>query len=832
MKVNLANYRECTGCMACKNICSQSAIHVYMDSLGFTYPYIDTDKCIGCGACEKICPIINYVNKKISCDICYAVQAEDEIRKESSSGGVFSIVARYVLQQGGNVCGATYEDGIVRHCIIDNESELFRLSKSKYVQSDISYIYEKINAILKTDKMVLFCGTPCQCTAVKKYCGDSDNLVLIDILCMGVPSQKLFERYLEEDFSSEIVEMIDFRDKSVEGWTPNLYLKVKTKQGETLINHSDSTYYSAFLQALTIREACTECKFAGGERIGDITLGDFWGIGNYKRDLDDGLGTSMVLINTDKGRKLFELCKMQFKLHEEIPFQVACANNPILLHPTGNSGRRSEFIDEYNGTNLRECVSHIISNKADCGIINYWWCNDNGAILTAYALQKTLKKMGYSSRLIDMSTFDRCAGISKKFETEFLQTTSHIYTSKQFNQLNDAFEHFLVGSDQVFRVEWVTNRWFLDFVKLNKNKISVAASFGNDDVSCSHEKELELKYLLSRFNSLSTREDTGIGIFKKLGVKGEHIIDPVFWIKPKEYINDLHITDNHTSERYIFAYFRDKSEIKECVCKDIAEKLSCAIIYADDATEVKDFIACIAYCQFVITDSYHGLCFSLIFNKKYICFWNILRGNTRFDSLINLLSLDRRRFVTENAKKLSLDHIVALEEDWDRINELTQKSVEFSRNWLNNALVKKKSNNYLKLTGAYFNWKRFVLNREVLRSISRAKFYLQRILNKGENCEEVVCFGAGGYGLNAINFFGEKISFFIDNDKKKRGIQDYVVLPWKMAKNIITDHTLIVISVSEIYADEICSFLKEKGHSKFVLLKDYLEVINKKKIQE
>lgn len=354
MKVD---YLECTGCGACENVCPTGAILMKQNEEGFLYPFCQTEKCIDCGACEKVCHKLFLPGRKHN-RICLAAQACDDIRLESSSGGIFSLLAEQILHENGFVCGAAYEDHTkVLHVLISKEQELARLRTSKYVQSEIGLIYREIKRLLADRQTkVLFSGTPCQIAGLFGFLGhEPDNLYTIDILCHGVPPQSLFDRYLSEEYPNESIKKINFRDKS-NGWTYNLQLKVSAEQSTYCTGINEDAYFKAFNARLSLRRSCGSCKFALADRMGDISLGDFWEIWTYDRSLDDRKGTSLVLLNSEKGERLFREIMPKLNLCKEVPISVAKQGNITLSRPIALHENWENFFHDLNSCSVREAV--------------------------------------------------------------------------------------------------------------------------------------------------------------------------------------------------------------------------------------------------------------------------------------------------------------------------------------------------------------------------------------------------------------------------------------------------------------------------------------------
>lgn len=309
--LNLLNEQKCTGCMACVNVCPQDAIKIEIGKTGFEYPCIDKDKCIECNMCAEACK--NAREIKLRCPIIvYAAWTKNEkIRLESSSGGVFSILAEYIIGRGGYVFGAAFNSNmVVEHICIHTPGAISKLRGSKYVQSSIGWCYRKIDELLKKRELVLFSGTPCQVAGLYAFLGrkDVENLYTVDLVCHGVPSPKVFEEYkriLEERFQSNMQE-INFRDKK-RGWFESSTRIVFENKAIYEKSNLNDPFIVGFLKNLYLRPSCYQCEFRNFERGSDITLGDFWGYKDTcKADLDDDKGISQVMVNSAKGCELFD----------------------------------------------------------------------------------------------------------------------------------------------------------------------------------------------------------------------------------------------------------------------------------------------------------------------------------------------------------------------------------------------------------------------------------------------------------------------------------------------------------------------------------------------
>lgn len=321
--INIQNKKDCCGCNACGDVCARKAITFRTDEEGFWYPEVNKDLCTDCGLCERVCPMLNLDKAKSHGQreprIYGGHHKNIAIRFDSTSGGVFSALANAMYKSGGYVSGAVFnEDWTVSNYISNNKKDLTRLRSSKYVQSNAEGLYKEIKRLLIAGEKVLACGSPCQMAALRTYLGkDYENLVIVDFLCRATNSPKAYRKYLDmlEDMHGGKIVYIKAKNKD-HGWR-SLARKVvfdngKIYYGEGHEDHYRRGYHGNYFE----RPCCYDCKFKGLPRIADITLGDFWGIQNIDRSLDGNLGTSMVMVNTDKGQQFFDSIKSKMEVKE------------------------------------------------------------------------------------------------------------------------------------------------------------------------------------------------------------------------------------------------------------------------------------------------------------------------------------------------------------------------------------------------------------------------------------------------------------------------------------------------------------------------------------
>lgn len=346
----------CCGCGVCESVCPVSAIHLIQSANGFLYPCV-TDSCISCGKCLKTCPVNLPEHPQDKSEIqVYALQNKtSDILSESSSGGVFFELAKYIVQNGGVVVGAAFDENLkLSHIMAETETAIKPLMGSKYLQSNTRFTLKQVKEILSSGRLLLYSGTPCQIKALRRYLGKTyDNLYTVDVICHGVPSQAHFDRYcqyIEKKYHSRL-KKISFRDKS-NGWK-NYKIKLVFENGKIIIEDIyKNIYMRAFLKNFSLRESCFQCSANNYRSGSDLTMGDFWHIDCVSERFSDDRGCSGLAIRSSKGQALFEAIKDRF-VYENQPLDVLVHNNFVLERsvkkPTGyNDFVYDLFIEDLN----------------------------------------------------------------------------------------------------------------------------------------------------------------------------------------------------------------------------------------------------------------------------------------------------------------------------------------------------------------------------------------------------------------------------------------------------------------------------------------------------
>lgn len=333
---------RCCGCMACVDICPQNAIAAEADAEGFLYPKMNQALCINCRRCKDVCPFSDQEFGETPRQY-FAVQAKSKtLREESTSGAVFPMIAEAILEQSGAVYGAGFNSSMqVVHRRAANRDNLNSLTKTKYVQSDTTGTFRCVQQDLQEGKEVLFVGTPCQVEALKRFLPkEYSNLLLVDLVCYGVPSPGVWARYiayLEKTYHGKLVSF-QFRDKR--GQNNGHLISYRIGDQEYVEDYEENLFISMYVSNCTLRPSCHVCPFISVKRSSDITLGDFWGIEKVFPNIDDGMGTSLVMLRSKRGIELWENLQNRFYYLE---CSREAAEQPRLVSPTIPSPRRKLF---------------------------------------------------------------------------------------------------------------------------------------------------------------------------------------------------------------------------------------------------------------------------------------------------------------------------------------------------------------------------------------------------------------------------------------------------------------------------------------------------------
>lgn len=358
--IRFENKRDCTGCQGCANACPAKCITMKEDQEGFLYPEVDVSACNGCGLCEKACPIYNYPAGSKSTEAYACINRDESIRSQSSSGGMFTLIAREVLKEKGMVFGAAFTENYgLRHSHTDSMEGLYRYRGSKYLQSEIGSTLEEVRSFLEKGTKVLFSGTPCQISGLKAFLGKGcDKLLCVDIICHGAPSPKVFSFYkreLEKKHGASI-KGFTFRNKE-NGWRKYSISAMFANGKSYMADSKTDLYMRGFLQDVYLRPSCYSCKAKTMERVSDITIADFWGIDNIVPEMNDDKGTNLVLVHTNNGKEILEKLRKDIQIRQVEPEKALQYNFAAVRSVKYNEKREDFFrkMDRYED-NISELI--------------------------------------------------------------------------------------------------------------------------------------------------------------------------------------------------------------------------------------------------------------------------------------------------------------------------------------------------------------------------------------------------------------------------------------------------------------------------------------------
>ena len=715
-KIELIKDVTCTGCMACLNVCPVGAISMQEDARGFYKPNIDRSKCINCGLCDKTCPILNQNSLDNIEPILYAMWAKDEIRLASSSGGAFTILSEEILNRGGVIFGAAWDkDFMVVHKKAENEQELQTLKKSKYVQSFIGNSFRQVEMYLLQNRWVLFVGTGCQIGGLKSYIKnkniDDSKLILVDLWCYNIPPLKTFKKYIKDNWGDSL-ESFEFRTKKDNNYCSH-YFTIKQKDSPPITIQHMSFWFKAYFSLMYECEACTRCKFQGAQRYGDISLGDFWGIENHDKTWNDGLGTSMVQVNTIKGKNFLDSVKDKCKRLEQVPLNWIREGQGNGKKQNVNQALFYDMIDQDIPFNKAVEMS-MAGKKYDIGFCCVQVYNNFGSGITNYALYKILKDYNQEVLIITQPKSSQISPMNKTYFRKFpfpREDCAKFYNNKEeMRQLNKICNKFLVGSDQMFNsylYPYIDDFIKLDWVNDDHEKLSYATSFGADTFFGKEDEKRNFKKAIRRFDWVSVREESAVEIMKdKFQILATQVLDPVFLCKTEHYLSLINPYINEIPKGKCFCYILDPDKDKEKFIQSMRSKSNLELFILSDLANTPEYVmqrwnlkteflktneewlTSVHNSSYVIADSFHGLCFALIFEKPFIILHNERRGDQRVISLLKLIGYENRLVdATKDYSKIS--ELLNEKINFSSIKKVLNEQIKQSRNWLESHIINK-----------------------------------------------------------------------------------------------------------------------------------------------
>lgn len=746
---------DCCGCNACIQICPKNCLSTHVATNGFNYPCIERpDQCIECGLCEKVCPVLHPSAPRHPKYTLAARSRDRETRMASSSGGLFCLLAEKVLEEKGIVFGASFSDTWeVRHTGIEDRNNLHRILRSKYIQSDTGCTYKTVENELRNGRLVLYAGTHCQIAGLKHFLRkDYSRLITVDIVCHGVPSPEVWNKFLKEYKTKHHVKEIkdiNFRDKT-SGWRRYSFTIKYTNRKNHLQTHSviynKNMYMNGFLKNLYLRTSCHNCPAKKGKSACDIMIGDYWNIKRVTPEWDDNLGTSALLIYTEKGKQWCDKLDLDIR---HIAYEEATASNSgfqekIIPHPN-----RSYFFEHLKQKKsieklIKKCIKpnliektilkHIqkkIHKTMNIGIYTLPLHTNYGGILQAYALNKTLQSMGYNVYMLSkcnpptlpawkapftyaLRKFKIWKGkkniiLYKERNKQIISQYTQVFIDTHIkNQIGNKgisrqkikhLDAIIVGSDQIWRPRFARpiEHAFLDFTGNRRMlRIAYAASFGTDEWEYSTKQTAKCSRLIQKFNAVSVREHEGINLCKKyLKTEAIQVLDPTCLLTKEDYISLIPEEKESRESGNIMLYILDQTTEKQQCIEQIASYIGLNTYSANAETEnhnlpasqriqppVENWLKSFQHAAFVITDSFHACVFSILFNKPFLVFGNQMRGISRIASLLKLLNLEDRIVLSAENLKEKASAPIC----WDEVNRKLETEREKAKNFLREAL--------------------------------------------------------------------------------------------------------------------------------------------------
>lgn len=705
---NIASVPPCFGCGACLNACPTHAIEIRFNKLGFLEPVVNSEACVSCGLCRKVCPKLNPCNESACSDTYYAGWSKDAgIVAKCSSGGICGAIATSYIKQGHIVYGAVWRRSGIRHVRVDKPGDLPAIFGSKYGQSNTGESFRQVLHDLQDGRQVLYIGTSCQIAALKKFLRkDFEGLLAIDIVCHGVPTRHLEEKFLaEQEQPDRKAVNILYRDK-LYGWRNYCHCAEFDQGAAYRATCYSDIWMRGFISDIALNTVCYSCPFRLGTYQSDITCGDCWGASKAAQPFwNHKKGISVMVAHTDKGCQT--LGRLPLSLHR-ISRERAIKFNPTLdKHATDIPIKREKYIqalqserslEETNGEFL-----NVFHQNHDVAILGMWMGTNYGGLLTSYALYKAVRELGYSTILLDHQysyPYNDHTNVFWQFIHREHPVTAPVPTLRSLNATVHGIRTLLVGSDQVWNPFCGYQHYFyLDFARPGHRKVAYASSFGNSLHMYKGEYLERAKAYLQRFDAISVRENQGVEMLREhFGVpNARHTLDPVFLRAPAWWNELAERGENAGGEPYLLAYILNSTPEKQAAIAQAAKERGIRkVTYIFDGArkqplveqpglevasrngiDVYSWLRMIRDADLVVTDSFHGTCFSIIFGKQVFAIGNSTRGMDRFTSLAEQFGLQNILVPEDNLSFPNNGQI-----DYERVHKTWARLKGESLDWL------------------------------------------------------------------------------------------------------------------------------------------------------
>lgn len=568
----------------------------------------------------------------------------------------------------------------------------------------------------------MFSGTSCQTAALRNLLNkDYDNLLIVDILCGGVASEKIFAKYVDEISGGKKIKSMSMRPKKY-GWS---YSGIETEfeDGSKHMIHSvKDPYLRGFLNWLYVGNACASCQFASPPRQGDFSIGDFWNIDRYAEGLDFKDGVSCLMLNSAKAEKIFAEIEKDFAFVKRMPLSFLRRFNRLQEKRPAHLARARFFSLTDRGFSLAKAVDYSLGWKFDVALSGCFTVKNYGGELTYYALYKVLNDLGYTTIMVETRTVTTENPILNAFYKSPYPFYDISRIHKSLNdqrELNARVRNFVIGSDQVWNFllmkEEAIFSWSFDYVSDYRKKISYSTSLGSGSTFTGNEEQKKkFQALLKTYSAVSVREKQGVDILKnEFGIDAEHVLDPVLICDKRHYEPVLKNATVTVSGRYVFTYFCWPEKAKFGI-DDFARKMNCGLINTinfgrdrlektgfsrktwpypyEEFCKLENWLYYLSHSSFILADSFHAVCMAIVYKIPFLFIQGRMteeNGLGRVTSILNMLDIKDRVVPTVEDALNDFDRYTK-SMDWDAVYKILEKEQARCLNWLKNALETEK----------------------------------------------------------------------------------------------------------------------------------------------
>lgn len=718
----MINNDACSGCSACKYTCPVNAIEIVSDKLtDFKFAEINTNACIKCNKCESVCPHINFANtNKEEAQEKYALKASTDILSVSTSGGAFSVLAKYYSNQGYLIVGVKWDkDFRPMYSIARTQEEWYEFRGSKYMQPDVKSVFLEIRNLLNNGEKILFTGVPCHVSGLLNFLGKKyDNLVTIDLFCGALSSPLIWEAwYKYQDIDLTNVKSINMRAKKNQG-NKSYLISIEENDGQIHnIPYATSIAQSIIGKRNYSLPICHDCKYRSLDRVSDYTIADLWNSKNECPELHDNLHSqvSTFLCNSIEAKTVVK------NLQEDTTIKIQKINS-IKAPKNFDKKDTQKIFKHLQQYGIVKPKKNTTERPYDIAVCGGTFNNNFGATLTYYALYRYLELCGYKTIILPPGPNNFKGGMEKNNIFDKYCNIAPNYFTTNITSFNSLSNTFILGSDQMWNhsnaLGKMGSRAYLDYISDSKTKIAYAVSYGGNGIlentALYSNQYKRIKRLVKEFDYISTREEEGINITKEIFDRDDvvHTIDPIFLIDNSEYdklINDSLIDLPQTKYGcyYILSPYQKSIDFFKEINK-LNNKTDILIgdgqipnvkKYKENFPKesfvnpilAQDWLKYIKNAEYVITSSFHCCCFCVLFNIPFLC----VRGENTLSNIIIkwLLKHINQEYRYMCNKKLDINKAQEILHIYPNATNSFNDFIDFSKNWLNKCLPESKTYN-------------------------------------------------------------------------------------------------------------------------------------------